>query len=35
MTFIVKNLMLLDAFWSQNAKMAPKVSINDRFYKVF
>ena len=35
MSFIVKNLMLFDTFWSQNAEMAPKVSINDRFYKVF
>ena len=30
-----ENLLLLDAFRSQNAKMVPKVSINNRFYKVF
>ena len=31
----VENLMLFDAFGSQNAKMAPKASINDKVYKVF
>ena len=32
---LVKNLMLFDTFWSQNAEMAPKSSINDKVYKVF
>ena len=30
---IVENLMLFGTFWGQNAKRAPKASINDRFYK--
>ena len=32
---LLKSLMLFDTFWSHFAKRAPKVSINDRFYKVF
>ena len=35
MWFIVKNLMLFLCFLEPNAKLAPKVSMNDRFYKVF
>ena len=32
---LLKSLMLFDTFWSRIAKMTSKVSINDRFYKVF
>jgi hypothetical protein len=31
---LLKNLMLFDTFWVHFAKRAPKVSLNDRFYKV-
>ena len=33
--FWVETLMLFDDFRVGNSQMAPKVSLNDRFYKVF
>ncbi len=34
-SILSENLMLFDTFRVGNSQMAPKVSLNDRFYKVF